>query len=465
MELIAGVDSSTQSTKVQVRELERGALVGQAAVAHPVTTPPRSEQDPAAWLAAFRQCWAELGEPPVRAISVAGQQHGMVPLDAERQVIRPAKLWNDTESAPDARWLIQQLGGAGAWARRVGTVPVASITATKLSWLHRSEPAAWERLAHVVLPHDWLTLQLTGELVTDRGDASGTGYWSPVDEAYCTDVLAIIDRDRDWSAVVPRVAAPGEVVGRWNGVAVGCGTGDNMAAALGLGLAPGVAAMSVGTSGVVSAVAERAVADPTGAVAGFADATGRFLPLVCTLNAARVLDLVGRLTGVTPDRLGPAALSVESAGELVMLPYLDGERTPDLPTASGWLRGLRSDTTPAHLARAAVEAVACGLLDGLDALRRVAPVERVVLTGGAARNEALCRVIAGLADVEVTRSAEDEAVAAGACVQAAAAWTGQDHAAVIERWGLGRTDPVHPAVVSSDVRQRYAELRRAAYPD
>ncbi len=381
--LVAGVDSSTTATKVEVRELDSGRPVGRGSAPHPRTHPPRSEQDPAAWWAAFESAWQQAGAPEVEAISVAGQQHGMVALDETRAVIRPAKLWNDSESAPDAEWLIGQLaGGSQAWADACGVVPVASITITKLSWLHRAEPEAWRRLAHVLLPHDWLTLQLTGRLATDRGDASGTGYWSAATGSYRFDLLALVDGDRDWTEVVPPVLGPNDVAGHWRGAQVGPGTGDNMAGALGVGLRPGDVAVSIGTSGTVYAVSDAPTADPSGAVAGFADASGRHLPLVCTLNATKVTDAVAGLLGIDHAGLDELALAAPpGAGGLSLLPYLDGERTPNRPTATGVLSGLRSDVTRAQLARAAVEGVVCGLLDGLDALgrlrtRRRAPAAR-----------------------------------------------------------------------------------------
>jgi xylulokinase len=347
---------------------------------------------------------------------------------------------------------------------------VAAFTATKLSWLHRSEPEHWARLAHVLLPHDWLTLQLTGALVTDRGDASGTGYWSPATGEYRWDLLGIIDRDRDWSTVVPRVAAPDEVVGEWRGARVAVGTGDNMAAALGLGLAAGTAVVSLGTSGTAYTVAEAPTADPTGAVAGFADATGRYLPLVCTLNATKVTDAAARLLGV--DHVGFDALALAAApgaGGVVMLPYLDGERTPDLPSAAGALVGLRSDVSREQFARAAVEGVVCGLLDALDALGAHAPIDAVVLTGGGARSAAYRAVFADLCEFPLGTSDADEAVAAGACVQAAAVALGVSHAEVIERWRLGNESPLAPSgavgdALRGDIRQRYAALRDTLYP-
>ncbi|MEO8266377.1 MAG: xylulokinase [Ilumatobacteraceae bacterium] len=467
LRLIAGVDSSTQSTKVEVRNVETGEVVSRGTAPHPATTPPRSEQDPNAWWSAFEAAWAAAGSPAVEAISVAGQQHAMVVLDADRNVIRPAKLWNDTETAPDAGWLLKQLpGGASDWAAAVGSVPVAAFTVTKLSWLHRTEPEQWARLAHVVLPHDWMTLRLTGNLVTDRGDASGTGYWSPSSGEYRWDILSIIDKDRDWSNVLPRVAGPTEVVGEWNGAKVACGTGDNMAAALGLGLQPGVAVVSLGTSGTAYALSDRSTHDTSGAVAGFADATGCFLPLACTLNATKVTDAIARLLGVDHTEFDRLALSVSSgAGGLTLLPYFDGERTPNLPKATGLLAGLRSDASREQMARAAVEGVVCGLLDALDALGSVTPLSSVRLVGGGARSAAFRHVVAELCRLPVSLADADEAVATGACVQAGAIALDVAHAEVAERWGLGvGTALDHPGGDTGGVRDRYAELRTATHP-
>ncbi|MEQ1700818.1 MAG: FGGY-family carbohydrate kinase [Ilumatobacteraceae bacterium] len=342
---------------------------------------------------------------------------------------------------------------------------MAAFTITKLSWLHRSEPEAWARLAHVLLPHDWLTYRLTGAFVTDRGDASGTGYWSPITGEYRWDLLAIVDKDRDWSGVVPRVAGPGEVVGHWNGIPVACGTGDNMGAALGLGLTAGTAVVSVGTSGTAYAVASAATADATGAVAGFADAAGAFLPLACTLNATKVTDAVARLLGVAHGEFDALALAAPSgAGGLTLLPYFDGERTPNLPKATGSLSGIRSDVTREQLARAAVEGVVCSLLEALDAVRAVAPVDRVVLLGGGSRSAAFREVFAGLCDLPVDVADAEEAVATGACVQAAAAASGRSHAEVAAAWGLGATTTIVAEPAAVGVREAYAAARSSAHP-
>jgi xylulokinase len=468
MPLVAGIDSSTQSTKVEIRDADTGALVADGRAHHPVTTPPRSEQDPAAWWTAFEAAWAMAGAPDVAAIAVGGQQHGMVVLDADGTVIRPAKLWNDTESAPDAGWLLQQLPeGAAAWAAACGSVPVAAFTVTKLSWLHRCEPERWSRVAKVQLPHDWLTGQLCGEFVTDRGDASGTGYWSPAAGEYRWDLLAIVDAVRDWTEAVPKVLGPLEVAGTWGRAVVAPGTGDNMAAALGMGLTRGDVAVSIGTSGTVYAVSDTPTADPTGAVAGFADATGRFLPLVCTLNATKVTEATARLLGVDLDELNTMALGERpGAGGVVLLPYLDGERTPDRPTATGVLAGLRSDVAREQVARAAFEGVVCGLLDGLDALSSVAETGagRLVLVGGGARSPAYRQLLADLSGRAVTVPAELEHVAAGACVQAAAVLHQRPPEQVSAAWDLSEGTVVEPgpgAAAAADVRAAYAARRDA----
>jgi xylulokinase len=459
--LVCGVDSSTQSTKVEVRDADSGRLVGHAWAPHPQTEPPCSEQDPEDWWHALGTARAEAGrDVDPAAISIAAQQHGLVVLDAGDRVIRPAKLWNDTESAPDAGWLVEQLpDGAAGWAAACGTVPVAALTITKLSWLHRSEPEAFTRVARVMLPHDWLAWRVTGELATDRGDASGTGYWSAATGEYRLDLLEIVDRELDWAAALPPVRPP----------EVATGTGDNMAAALGLGLRPGDVAISLGTSGTVFAVSGTPTADPTGAVCGFADATGQYLPLVCTLNATKVTDATAHLLGVDLQELDEMALTTPAgAGGVVFVPYLDGERTPNRPDATGTVTGLRSSVAREQVARSAFEGVVCGLLDGLDALRAsgVAVDDgRLFLAGGGARSAAYRQVLADLAQRPVVVTAEDELVALGACVQAAARVAGVPVAEVQDAWVLGMgtiVDPQLGADAAASVRDAYASAAASA---
>jgi xylulokinase len=388
----------------------------------------------------------------------------MVTLDDAGQVVRPAKLWNDTESAPDAEWLLKQLdGGSAAWAEACGSVPVAAFTITKLSWLHRKEPDNWSRVSKVLLPHDWLTSRLTGRLTTDRGDASGTGYWSPVTGAYRPDLL-----ERAFGRVVgtPRVAAPSEVVGETDGgLLVAAGTGDNMAAALGLGIAPGDVVVSLGTSGAVFGEHPRPVFDTGGDVASFASATGDHLPLMCTLNAARVLTATAQLLGTDLAGLDALALAAEpGAGGLTLLPYLDGERTPNLPDATGTLGGLtRANATPQNLARASVEGMLCNLAAGVGSLTRLGvQARRVLLIGGASASAAVREVAAMVFGVPVVVPRAGEYVAVGAARQAAWALRGGD---APPPWPVGaeaESDP-HPGPEGSAVTSRYAALLRTGH--
>ena len=466
MALVMGVDSSTQSTKVELRNAESGSLVASGSAPHPATTPPRSEQDPKVWWEALLGATARAGAHRPAAISVAAQQHGLVVLGERDLPLRAAKLWNDTESAPDAGWLIKQLdGGASEWAAAVGSVPVAAFTIAKLSWLHRSEPDVFARIRRICLPHDYLTHRLCGELITDRGDASGTGYWSPTTGEYRYDLLRIVDRDIDWESALPTVVdAGGQRPARDGDAIVAAGTGDNMAAALGVGLRPGRLAISIGTSGTAYTVSDRPTADASGAVAGFASACGRYLPLVCTLNATKVTATFARLLGVDVDELGAMAMTCDDASSVTLVPYLDGERTPDRPTSTGALVGIRTESTREQIARAAFEGVVCGLLEGVDALDAagVDTGDTITLVGGGSRSIAYRQLLADLAQRPVTVPDGDEHVALGACVQAAAALHGRDPIDVADAWGLGRgvaIEPKLPPDRAGEVRARYAAAR------
>ncbi len=468
---MVGVDSSTSACKVQVRDVDTGAVVASGRAAHPPTSPPRSEQHPAAWENAFHAACSEAALPAHEkpaTISVAAQQHGLVVLGEDGEVLRPAKLWNDTESAPDTGMLLAASpAGQSGWAAACGSVPLPSFTITKLHWLRRCEPETFGRVASVLLPHDWLTFRLTGRRTTDRGDASGTGYWSPRESRYRHDLLRLVSADMDWEPALPEVLAPDAVAGEWRGagITVAAGTGDNMAAALGLGLRPGDLALSLGTSGTAFTVAEEATEDSTGTVAGFADATGRYLPLVCTMNATKVTDAVARLLGVDHAQFDALALQAPAgAGGLVLVPHLDGERTPNRPDATGVLSGLRTDVAPAHLARAAIEGVVCNLLAGADMLGHSAERGTVFLVGGAAHSPAYRQIVADLTGRPVRVPAEDELVAAGAAVQAAGIHHGRDFAQVAEAWGLGNGTTIEPdgSADLAGVRAAFADAVESA---
>jgi xylulokinase len=459
MVLVAGVDSSTTATKVVVRDAQTGALARTGRAEHP----PGTEIDPREWWEALRAAADGLLDD-VAALAIGAQQHGMVVVDEAGDVVRPALLWNDTRSATAAVDLIAELGGPGAWAEAVGSVPLASFTVTKLRWLAEHEPERARRVARVMLPHDWLTWRLAGgpgrgEPVTDRGDASGTGYWSPLTGSYRLDLL---ERALGRPAQVPDVRGPSEPAGTTpDGVLLGPGTGDNMAAALGCGARPGDVIVSIGTSGVVSAVSKDATADASGMVAGFADAAGGYLPLACTLNAARVLTSAARLLGVTLAELDSLALSAPPGADgVVLLPYLEGERTPNRPAARGVLTGLSPDNvTPAHVARAAVEGLLCGLADGLDALRACGvAVERALLIGGGARSAAVRQLAPALLGMPVVVPEPGEYVADGAARQAAWVLAGTPEP---PEWPVSGLERVLTGDPQPEVRAAYAAVRDA----
>ncbi|GAA2677926.1 xylulokinase [Actinoplanes palleronii] len=460
MALVAGIDSSTQSCKVVIRDAETGKLVREGRAAHPDGT----EVHPDAWWAALQQAIAEAGGlDDVAAASVAGQQHGMVVLDENGDVVRPALLWNDTRSAGAAADLITELGGGAAWAEAVGIVPVASFTLTKLRWLARNEPSLADRVAAVCLPHDWLTWKLSGstdisDIRTDRSDASGTLYWSAKTNQYRPDLLELGFGRR---IQVPEVLGPTGIAGHLpNGAPLGPGAGDNAAAALGTGALPGDVIVSIGTSGTVFVSSDAAPVDPSGTVAGFADTTGRFLPIVVTLNAARVLDAATKLLGVSHDELSRLALSAPAGADgLVLVPYLEGERTPNRPDATGAIHGLTLKTSdPAHLARAAVEGMLCALADGLDALvGQGAQANRIVLVGGGARSEAVRRIAPALFGKPVLVPPPGEYVADGAARQAAWVTAGGD---VPPAWSAETPSSYEDEPVPL-IREQYAAAQHA----
>ncbi|GAA1288601.1 xylulokinase [Pseudonocardia aurantiaca] len=463
MSLVAGIDSSTQSCTVVIRDAATGELVRSGRAPHP----PGTEVDPNAWWDALQGAIADAGGlDGVEAMAVAGQQHGMVCLDADGEVVRPALLWNDTRSAGAAADLVAELG-AKEWAAAVGLVPVASFTATKLRWLATHEPENAARTAAVCLPHDWLTWRLRGtgsldDLVTDRSDASGTGYFSGITGEYRLDLLERAFGRAD--VRLPRVLGPAEAAGRTpDGVLLGPGAGDNAGAALGLGAGDGDVVVSLGTSGVVSAVTTTAAADDTGIIAGFASATGENLPIVVTLNSARVLDATARILGVDHDELARLALSAPAGADgLVLVPYLEGERTPNRPDATGALHGLTlTSCTPAHVARAAVEGLLCGLADALDALVTAGvSVRRALLVGGAARSDAVARIAPAVFGRPVLRPTPGEYVADGAARQAAWVLAGGDGP---PEWTAADTETFE-ADPTPFVRERYAQVRELTAP-
>jgi xylulokinase len=462
--VVIGVDSSTQATKALAVDVGTGAVLGEGRAAHTVSGGAKRESRPEQWWDALGEALAGTGHADTAAaISIGGQQHGLVALDEAGRSVHPALLWNDVRSAPNAEALVDRLG-AKSWAERVGSVPGASFTAAKWDWLRTNEPEAAELTRTVLLPHDYLTWRLTGEKTTDRGDVSGTGWWGP--EGYDAEILELIGLDE---AYLPRVAEPGTSVGTVRaglplreGALVATGTGDNMAAALGLGLEPGLPVISLGTSGTVYAVTRGRPADPSGTVAGFADTLGNWLPLACTLNCTLAIDRIATLFGV--DRA-----AVEPGGDVVVLPYFDGERTPNLPYASGLFYGLRHDTTPGQILRAAYEGAAAGLLAAVDEVlaaggESVPADTPLVLIGGGAKGHAWRNTVRRLSGRPVLVPKAEEIVALGAAAQAAALLTGESADAVARRWKTREGTVYDPLSADLALLERIAAVRRRAEP-
>lgn len=503
--LVAGIDTSTQSTKVRVTDAATGELVRFGQAKHPDGT----SVNPEAWWSAFQEAAAQAGGlDDVAALAVGGQQHGMVLLDAQGRVIRDAMLWNDTSSAPEAAALISLLGGPEAseaelaaaaqcgldvdslvgdspeavaargrirWVNAVGSSPVASYTLTKVAWVAAHEPDNARRVAAVCLPHDWLSWRIAGfgpveegedahleALFTDRSDASGTSYYDAASGSYRRDLLALalapaygetvriegsdgadgftvdlsnapLTASAIEALTLPEVLAPAQatsvkaasaIAGATieGGCLIGPGGGDNAMASLGLNMAVGDVSVSLGTSGVAAAVAERPVRDLTGAISGFADCTGHFLPLACTINGSRILDAGRAALGVDYDELARLAFAAEpGAAGITLVPYFDGERTPNRPDATASLTGLTlANTTRENLARAFVEGLLCSQRDCLELIRSLgAAIERILLIGGGAKSLAVRTLAPAILGMDVTRPATDEYVAIGAARQAA----------------------------------------------
>jgi xylulokinase len=419
MARVAGVDSSTQSVKIVVRDSESGALLAQASRPHPDGT----EVDPQHWLDALDAVIAEVGGlESLHAISIGGQQHGMVLLDSEGEVIRPALLWNDTRSAAQAAAINAAFPDIH---QRTGSQLVASFTASKVRWVLENEPENAARIAAIALPHDWLSWKLSGstdvkDIFTDRSDASGTGYFDPINNLYISEIVEWVTGKSD--VILPRIVAPGEVGARVGDTVIASGAGDNAGAALGIGAVVGDLVISLGTSGTAFAVSSSPSHDSSGEVAGFADVTGNFLPLACTLNAAKVFDATAKLLGIGFEEYSQLALQASPGADgLMMAPHFDGERTPNRPDAQGAILGItHANFTPANVARASIEGVIAGLAYATEALRREGvEISRLLLVGGAARNKAVQQIASEIFGLPVHIPTPGEYVSEGAAIQAA----------------------------------------------
>ncbi|WP_328871180.1 FGGY family carbohydrate kinase [Streptomyces sp. NBC_00287] len=478
MGIVAGLDSSPDFTRIVVCDADTGAVLRQGYAPHPVEAPEGgrpSDIDPQAWLLSLGEAAGGGLLEGVQAIGVSSQQNAVVPLDSQGNTTRPAMVGGAKRAQVAAADLVDALGGREAWAQAVGCVPQAPHPVTKLRWLGKNEPDAAARTAVLLQAHDWLVWQLLGRPVrrtTDRGGASGTGYWSAATGAYRTDLVELA---LGHQAMLPEVIGPAEAAGTTpEGLLISAGTGETMAAAFGLGIGLGDAVVSLGASGSVMAVHPEALHDPTGMITALADATGMHLPVVTTLNAVRTLRGTAELLGL-PDLESLSDLAMKStpgAHGLVLLPYLEGERTPNLPHTAGTLAGLRREAMrPEHLARAAFEGMLCGLADALDVLRgRGVEVRRVFLLGAAAELPAVQASAASLFGAQVVVPQPADYAAIGAARQAAwalGATQGTLDARTPPAWQGPAAQVLEPGeelAVGQAVRQQFVSVREQTHP-
>ena len=439
MSIFLGIDSGTQSTKTIALDLDTGQVIAEARAPHTLVAglpAGHMEQHPAEWTAALDQTIAavaaKIDRARVRGIGVSGQQHGFVPLAADGRVICPAKLWCDTSTTAECAQLTKKLGGQAAVIRTAGLPFLPGYTAPKILWLKKHEPANYRQLRHVLLPHDYLNYYLTGNYFMEHGDASGTALMDVRKRTWSAKVVNAIDKNlADWlpplsgsheaaGTLRPEVAAK---YGFSPDVVVSAGGGDNMMGAIGTGnVSPGVVSASFGTSGTIYAYAKQPVVDPQGEIAAFCSSDGGWLPLLCTMNVTLVTEQIRRLFGWDHAGLDYAVSSAPAGADgLTLLPYLDGERTPNLPRGTGVLAGLnRTSLTPGGLARAAMEGVTLNMNYGLRRLASLGLKPREIrVTGGGARSAVWRQLMADIFGVPVVAMVEDEGAALGGALQAA----------------------------------------------
>jgi len=436
--MFLGIDCGTQGTKALLVD-ENGRAIGRGYARHALIERENGarEQEPQWWVDALcesvRQAMSAAPETRVVALGISGQQHGLVVLDEQMKVIRPAKLWNDTETAAQNEELVQRLGGEQACLDRFGIIPLTGYTASKLLWMKQREPQNFVRIRHILLPHDYLNYWLTGKIWAEYGDASGTAFFDVRSRTWAEDVLAAIDEGSGrLAAALPPLILPEEAGGSLRreaaeklGLSIDCivspGGGDNMMGAIGTGnVKEGVVTVSLGTSSTVYSFRNDPVSDPTGSVASFCSSSGGWLPLVCTMNATNVVSQTLSALNRTVEDIDEALQATRPGAEgLTFFPFLNGERTPNLPRARGSILGASANNfTGANLVRAVVEGVSFGILNGLDLIMRGDRAETIVAIGGGARSREWRRLLADATGARIQVPAEEEAGCLGAAMQA-----------------------------------------------
>lgn len=455
--IFIGIDSGTQSTKAVALDADSGAVLASAQAGYDLVgglPAGHLEQNPADWIDAVRttvgQCLTALGKrrSELAGIGVSGQQHGLVALDADDQVVRAAKLWCDTSTADQCAQFAAQFGGDRGLIELAGNPIRPGYTIPKLLWLKQNEPENFARTRSLLLPHDYINFCLTGTKRMEYGDASGTGALDIRRREWCRELLDFIDpRAAD---LLPALGSSldvhgtlcGELAEAWEvsgEILVSAGGGDNMMGAIGTGnVTPGVVTASLGTSGTLYTMGDKPAIDPGGEVAAFCDSTDHWLPLVCTMNVTVVTEAVRTLFGMSLDALDTAVASVEPGADgLCFLPYLNGERVPNLPSGCGVLHGLHTQNmSPAHIARAAMEGATLGLAYGLERFRAmdINPTE-IRLTGGGSNSAAWRQIAADVFGTQVVTLATSESAGLGAAIQAARCAMGYpDYAELCERY-------------------------------
>lgn len=436
-----GIDCGTQSLKLLAWNPDTGSVASAARTYDLIEglPPGHKEQHPQTWLDALEECIEMLRSQgvdleAVEALGVSGQQHGLVVLDSNHRVIRPAKLWCDTSTEPQCRRILAAAGGPEAYRREIGNGLPAGFTASKILWIKEHEPESYRRIRFFFLPHDYLNFYLTGEMVAEPGDASGTGYFKVREREWSKAALSWIDAEKDVAECLPRLIESRHPAGqlrpslaaRWGispAAVVSSGGGDNMMGAIGSGnVRAGTVTVSLGTSGTLYGYSDTPVIDPEGEIAAFCDGTGGWLPLVCTMNVTVATEMVrSGFFAHDLETFSGAIQEVPCGAEgLVLLPYLEGERMPNVPLGTGVLLGLRSKTaTPAHLARAAMEGVTLGLCYGLERMQElgIAPSE-IRLIGGGSKSPIWRQIVADIFGVPVVCPKSRQGPAFGAALQA-----------------------------------------------